>query len=69
MPCMGPSEDSKDVDKAYAEVMALLKRKHGIQKFPAETSWPRWDKEREERNKKFKEALRLLFQLEAWESF
>ena len=66
---MGPEENPKDVEKAYKEIMALLKRKYGIQKFPPEEGFAGWFNDRQERNAKFKEALRLLFQLDAWEYF
>lgn len=69
MPVMGPEENPKDVEKAYKEIMALLKRKYGIQKLPPDDDHVRWSEDRQERNAKFKEALRLLFQLDAWEYF
>lgn len=68
MPVMGPSENPFEVDKVYEEIMALLRDKYKLQTVsPNIIGFLDYSKEREERNAKFKEALRLLFQLEAWE--
>ena len=68
MPCMGPSENPLQVDKAYEEIMELLKTKYDIQKFPSPPLDKDWVR-RQERNSYFKEALRKLFQLDSWEGF
>ena len=69
MPVMGPSENPVEVDRAYKEIKALLNTKYGIQKHPPCDSPVKWAKDRSVRNAKLRESIRLLFQLEAWESF
>ena len=69
MPVMGPSEDPVTVDKAFRDVMKLLKDKYRIQDCPVRVKFPDWKTERKKRNAVMKEAVRLLFQLQSWEDF
>ena len=73
MAVMGPSENPAAVEAAYQEIMTLLKNKYNIQNEPAASLFPggakTWAEDREERNAAFREALRLLFQLDSWENF
>ena len=70
MPVMGPYENQEEVDKAYTDVLSLLKDKYRIQN--DETFGPfreKYSVMRQERNNHLREAVRLLFQLDSWESF
>jgi hypothetical protein len=69
MPVMGPSENPIEVDRAFKEIMSLLKKKYNIQANPVLEKFPDWKTDRKKRNAIMKEAVRLLFQLESWESF
>jgi hypothetical protein len=71
MPISQPCEDTAAVEKAYGEIMRLLKTKYRIQNYPAEKGIGNIDyqEERDDKNAAFKEALRLLFQLQSWEDF
>jgi hypothetical protein len=69
MPCMGPTINQQQVDKAYEEIMLLLKEKYGIQKHP-----PIIDEEqarvlRNVYNDLFKSALADLFMRQDCEDF
>ena len=69
MPVMGPSEDPVTVDKAFRDVMKMLKKEYRIQDYPVTGKFPDWKTERKKRNAIMKEAVRLLFQLQSWEDF
>jgi len=69
MPAMGPSENPEQVDLAYKMIMRYLASKYQIQKGEPFHWKEKYNKMREERNATFKEALRLLFELDAWEGF
>lgn len=71
MPVMGPTYSEREVDEIYDKFMKILAEEHSIQKFPVSNFWPTvdWSKDRQERNAQFKEAIRRLVELEAWESW
>ena len=69
MPVMGPKENEQQVERAYKFVMLYLQRRYGIQKFPETTINFLNPELRIERTAEFKEALRRLFELDAWEGF
>jgi hypothetical protein len=70
MPVIGPKEGSQ-YEEAYTYIMDYLKTKWHIQ----DSDWygmmgkVKGPKERELRNAEFKEALRRLFELDAWEGW
>ena len=64
-----PRENSGSVDKAYEHIMSYLKDNFDIQKFAPPWQKEKWLEARAERNADFKEHLRLLFELESWESW
>lgn len=69
MPCMGPSENPLQVDEAYDEIMELLKIKYNLLSIPISLINHLNPNLRTKRLADFKEALRLLFQLDSWEGF
>jgi hypothetical protein len=69
MPVMGPCECPVQVDKAFREVMKMLREKYRIQDCPVTGKFPDWKTERKKRNAVMKEAVRLLFQMQSWEDF
>ena len=73
MPCMGPGINSAELNRAYEEIMALLRDKYDIQR-PVPVQWCGFrvgncGRLRCEHNAKFKKALEDLFQLQACEDF
>ena len=63
---MGPNYSEDLVDKIYDDFMQILKDKYRQQNFPPNSTYVEI---REERNKNFKNAIRLLVELDSWESF
>jgi len=70
MPVMGPSENPEEVDKAYKAIREMLRKKYHIQDGDLNLLLGfDYHKDRKSRNRKLKEAIRLLFQLDSWENF
>jgi len=73
MPCIGPRENTLSVEAAYKMIMLYLQRKYKIQDGEPPSVIlgfkDKWLEERNQRNAEFKEALRRLFELDAWEGF
>jgi hypothetical protein len=74
MPCAGPGVNEQEIERAYEEIMALLKEKYKVQDCgPISVLTGRfsenYNKQREERNAALKAALRDLFVWQACEDF
>ena len=70
MPVIGPSVNEEQVNKAYEEIMELLKTKYHIQN----SDWSGFsqDKSKEmraERNAAMRAAIDGLFELDSWEGW
>ena len=63
---MEPNYSEDLVDKIYDDFMQILKDKYHQQNFPPTSTYVEIH---EERNKNFKNAIRLLVELDSWESF
>jgi hypothetical protein len=68
---MGPSTDEHAAEEAYKALMGHLKMMWRIQDGPPPplAFKESFSKERQKRNTAFKEAVRALFELDAWESW
>ena len=68
MPVIGPHENTEQVNQVFEEIWALLQSKYKIQYYPL-PQYPDYSLDRIDRKNNLKEAIRLLFELESWESF
>ncbi len=69
MPVDAPRENAKEVEQAYQDIFMLLSIRYKIQAYEPPFMKEKWLAERKERNDGLKEAIRLIFELEAWESW